>query len=149
MIRPFQSDDAAACCDIVHGCILGDADLSSAVQQSLLIRETPALMRERAGLFYLAVHETAGTVTGFGGLDLNEIRLLFVSPRHRREGIGRAIIAHFETLVPPDFFRDMFVYAAPGAVGFYGRLGFEARGKSSFDIEGLPLVTVFMTKHLR
>ena len=106
-------------------------------------------MRERASLFYLAVHESAGEISGLGGLDLNEIRLMCVSPNHRREGIGRALITYFETLVPPDFFKDIFVYAAPGAVAFYRHLGFEARGESRFDIEGLPLVTIFMTRLLR
>ncbi len=118
------------------------------MQQKLLVSETPTLMRERAHLFYLAVHESAGKITGLGGLDLNEIRLLFVSPDHRRAGNGRALIEHFETLIPPDFFKDMFVYAAPGAVGFYRRLGFEPRGESRFDIGGLPLVTIFMSRLL-
>jgi putative acetyltransferase len=105
-------------------------------------------MLERSGLFYLAVEELEGEIAGFGGLDLNEIRLLFVSPHYRHRGVGSAILRHLEDMVPPALFKDIFVYAAPGAVGFYQSAGFRSGGEYVFDFEGFPLSTEFMTRDL-
>ncbi len=149
VIRPFQSDDAEPCFNILRECIRTDSRVSAFLQRKLLESESAALMRERAGLFYIAVCESDGEITGLGGLDLNEIRLLFVSPAHRRNGIGRAILTHLEAMVPSELFMDIFVYAAPGAAGFYRSLGYRAQGETVFDLKGVPISTVFMTKDTR
>ncbi len=149
MIRPFEPGDAWACSRILHECLDADSGLGPELRGRLLEHESEARMLERSGLYYLAVEEWEGEIAGFGGLDLNEIRLLFVQPRHRQKGIGRAILRHFETMVPPALFRDMFVYAAPGAVGFYQSAGFISGGVHIFDLDGMPLWTEFMTRSLR
>ncbi len=149
MIRPFQPDDAQACTAIIRACILEDPGLSPPLREKLLELETPAAILERAQLYYLAVHESDGSVSGLGGLDLNEIRILFVSPGHRHGGIGRALVAHFETMVPPALFKDIFVYSTPGSAGFYRALGFQEQGPAVFFICGIPMETVFMNRLVR
>ena len=146
MIRPFQADDAQACSNIIRACVREDPDLDRQLQDKLLELETPEAMLERARLYYIAVHQSEGGITGLGGLDLNEIRILFVSPGHRHRGIGRALVAHFETMVPAILFKDIFVYSMPGAAGFYRSLGFQDHGTAVFLVGGVPMEAVFMTR---
>jgi GNAT superfamily N-acetyltransferase len=149
VIRPFEPGDAQECSRILCECLTADPNLDSELRAKLLEHESEAEMLERSGLFYLAVKEWEGEIAGFGGLDLNEIRLLFVRPRHQQKGIGRAILRHLEAMVPPAVFRDMFVYASPGAVGFYRSAGFKSGGSHVFNVGGAPLLTEFMTRTLR
>jgi GNAT superfamily N-acetyltransferase len=149
MIRQFRSDDAETCCELLRACIQHDPEIPGSLRQALLQAESPQSMQERGSLFYIAVWETEGEVAGLGGLDMNEIRLLFVSPAHQRRGIGRAILEHLEALVPPALFKDVFVYAAVSASSFYQTCGYSPRGEHSFDIGGQLLPTIFMTKRLR
>lgn len=146
MIRSFQSQDAQACSDLIRACIEQDAQLPSETTKLLLREETPALMRERARLFYLAVYDLENLVVGCGGLELNEIRLLYVAPDHHGEGIGRALLAHLESMVPPALFSDIFVYSTLRAEGFYLQLGYRSKGRHLFSLKGKPLPTMFMVK---
>ena len=106
-------------------------------------------MEERAKLFYLAVYETEGRILGIAGLDMNEIRLLFVSPGSRRRGIGRALFEHFRSMVPNIMFPDIFVYSSIQGISFYKACGFVERGPASFDFAGEQLQTIFMSLPIR
>jgi N-acetylglutamate synthase-like GNAT family acetyltransferase len=146
VIRSFRSEDAGSCCSLIHDCLAADTSLSIALRKKLLDSETPQAMEERSRLFYLAVYELESSIVGIAGLDLNEIRLLHVSPGRRRSGIGRSLFNHIAAMVPGGFFKEIFVYSSPSAVNFYKSLGFIEKGETIFDIEGEPLATVFMTR---
>jgi N-acetylglutamate synthase-like GNAT family acetyltransferase len=94
MIRQFQPEDAVACCALIHACLANDSSISSALREKLLSSETPQSMEERAKLFYVAVYQSGNRILGVAGLDMNEIRLLCVSPERRRSGIGRILLQH-------------------------------------------------------
>jgi N-acetylglutamate synthase-like GNAT family acetyltransferase len=101
-------------------------------------------MIERARLFYMAVYESEDRILGTVGLDLNEIRLLFVAPESRQQGIGRSLLEHVKSMVPSALFPDIFVYSSLQAAGFYKACGFKEKGFCSFDLGGEFLPTVFM-----
>jgi GNAT superfamily N-acetyltransferase len=105
-------------------------------------------MLKRAGLFYVAVYESVGGVLGCGGLDLNELRLLHVAPGQQGRGIGTALLAHLEGMVPPVLFADIFVYASLSAKGFYRSRGYHEGGEYSFACDGESIRTIFMTKRI-
>jgi len=115
------------------------------LREKLRGSETPLTMNERARLFYVAVCELGNQILGVAGLDMNEIRLLYVSPEHQRRGIGRTLFEHFKAMVPGTLFPDIFVYSSIQAVGFYKTCGFIEGGPFIFDIGGHPLRTIFMT----
>jgi len=117
--------------------------MSATLRARILETETPQSMIERASLYYLAVYEWERRIVGLAGLDLNEVRLLFVLPARRRAGVGRALIEHLKTMVPSTFFSDLFVYASVQSVEFYKSCGFVEKGP--FDFENGELPTVFMT----
>ncbi len=105
-------------------------------------------MRLRSTLFYVAVEESGGEIAGVAGLELNEIRLLFVAPGRQREGIGSALLEHLESMVPQAVFREIFLYASPGAAGFYESQGYNSRGRHNFENHEIILPTIFMSKML-
>ncbi len=148
MIRQFRPEDAEKCCALVRACIEYDMELPAALRGELLAAESPESMRQRSSLFYIAVCELEGEVAGVGGLDLNEIRLLYVSPAHQRLGIGSSILEHLEAMIPPAFFREVFVYAAASAAGFYHSRGYVSQGEHDFALKTQRLRTIFMTKSL-
>jgi N-acetylglutamate synthase-like GNAT family acetyltransferase len=145
MIRQFQPGDAPACCQLIRDCLANDSSLSSVLREKMGISETPPMMDERARLFYIAVYELDGRIVGLAGLDMNEIRLLYVSPGHQRNGIGRRLFEHVKAMVPKTLFTDIFVYASLQSIGFYQACGFIDKGSFAFDVDGKPMPTVFMT----
>ena len=144
MIRQFQSEDASSCCALIRGCVESDPSYSPALLRKMRVSETPEAMAERAKLFYLAVYEEDGQVLGVAGLDMNEIRLLYVSTMHQGRGIGRSLVEHLKSMVPHMLFTDIFVYSTKRAVPFYRACGFIDKGPFTLDWEGEPLETVFM-----
>jgi GNAT superfamily N-acetyltransferase len=148
MIRQMQPEDALECSELIRACMEQDSSIPPLLRTELLGREEPEAMLERARLFYVAVCLAGGHLVGVGGIDLNEIRVLCVAPEHQKRGIGRRILQHLETMVPPAFFQEIFVYASPGASGFYQVSGYEARGEHVFTINGHDLKTLFMVKRL-
>ena len=146
LIRPFRPDDAEACSNIVRACLQLETLMAPAVIAELLRTESPEIMRERARLFYVAVCMLGNDVTAVGGVDMNEIRLLYVDPANQRKGVGSSVLRHLEALVPPALFGDIFVYSTPTAVPFYRAHGYEARGEHGFIAAGYTVRTVFMTK---
>jgi N-acetylglutamate synthase-like GNAT family acetyltransferase len=148
LIRQFQQEDAEACSRLVRECLRLDPLMPPAAKEELIRAESAAAMRERAALFYLAVLPAEDRIAGVGGIDLNEIRLLFVHPEYQHTGMGSRLLEHLESLVPPALFRNAFVYAAPAAAGFYQARGYQAGGEAVFHIGALALPTVFLTKRL-
>ena len=145
MIRQFRTEDASSCCRLIHACLQSDSSLPLSLRKKIRNSETPENMAERARLFYVAVFESEGQILGIAGLDMNEVRLLCVSPMHHRRGIGRILLEHIKTMVPKELFSDVFVYSSLQAVNFYKACGFMEKGCFSFELGGEPLRTIFMT----
>lgn len=148
IIRQFTPEDAEAASAIVCSCLRLDPMVPASARDELILMESPASMIERSRLFYMAVSVHAGLVAGVAGVDMNEIRLLFVDPGRQRLGIGSLLLQHLEALVPPALFGDVFVYSALGAVGFYREHGYRQEGEHSFVIAGHTVPTIFMKKVL-
>jgi N-acetylglutamate synthase-like GNAT family acetyltransferase len=145
VIRQFKVEDAPACRDLIRACIQEDASIPDPLRARILGTETTQAIIERASAYYVAVFERDGRILGIAGLDLNEVRLLFVSPAHRRSGIGRALMEHLKDMAPAALFTDMFVYASTPSVEFYRSCGFVERGPVEIDVGNGTLPTVFMT----
>lgn len=146
MIRNFIPEDAEACSGLIHTCIESDRTIPATLRDKMIQAESPGTVLERSRLFYVAVYESGARISGVAGLDMNEIRILCVSPEHRRRGIGLALLDHLTGMVPGVLFPDIFVYAATGAVAFYKAAGFSEKGSMTFTFEGEQLQTVFMSR---
>jgi GNAT superfamily N-acetyltransferase len=149
MIRKFTTADAVVCSNLIQACVASDRSISPSLRDAMIHSESPDAMIERSRLFYVAVYESESRISGIAGLDMNEIRILCVSPEHQRRGIGRLLLNHVMEMVPGTLFQDVFVYAAKGAVAFYKAAGFEEKGPMAFAFAGDTLQTVFMTRTIR
>jgi GNAT superfamily N-acetyltransferase len=149
MIRNFVPEDAHACCSLIHSCVEADQTIPATLRGKMIHSESPYTMLERSRLFYLAVYESDTGISGIAGLDMNEIRLLCVSPNHQRRGIGRTLLDHLITMVPGYLFPDIFVYASTEAVPFYKACGFIEKGPVAFAFTGSKLQTIFMTRTIK
>ncbi len=149
MIRKFTTADAVACSSLIQACVASDRSISASLRDAMIRSETPDAVIERSRLFYVAVFESDSEISGIAGLDMNEIRILCVSPEHQRRGIGRLLLNHVMEMVPATLFPDVFVYAAKGAAAFYKAAGFEEKGPMAFAFAGDTLETVFMTRMIR
>jgi N-acetylglutamate synthase-like GNAT family acetyltransferase len=145
MIRQFQSADAVDCSKLIHACLQKDLSLSPLLREKMRQQETSERMLERNRLFYTAVYESKNRILGIVGLDMNEIRLLYVSPDHQYQGIGRALVDHIQSMTPGAFFQDIFVYSSLPSVGFYKACGFGEKGPFHFNFDGWSIPTVFLT----
>ncbi len=148
IIRQFRAVDAGECSKLVRASLSADPMIPAAAKERLILGETPEVMRERAALFYMPVYVLENRIAGVGGVDLNEIRLLFVDLAHQRRGIGSALLRHLEAFVPPALFANIFVYSALGAQGFYRAHGYQPGGEHEYRFEGFSIPTVFMTKRI-
>lgn len=149
MIRQFQAEDAESCCSMIRTSLAEDSSLSPGLREKFQAAETPAAMEERSKLFYVVVYESEGKILGVAGLDMNEIRLLCVSPESRRMGIGRALIGHLNAMVPGALFPDVFVYSSVEGRKFYSACGFLEKGMVRFDFGGEQILTYFMSLSIR
>jgi GNAT superfamily N-acetyltransferase len=149
MILQFKPEDARPCSDLIRACIDADTWMQPELRRIMLKRESPDAMAERARLFYVAVYRSEFGIAGVGGVDMNEIRLLYVSPPFQGQGFGRALLAHLEEMVPSALFPDIFAYSTLSAAGFYQACGYAPGGNHAFDLEGHELQTVFMTKRTK
>lgn len=148
MIRQFRAGDETGCYALVSACIESDHSIKPELRTALLRAESPGAMQNRASLYYLAVDAREEEIRALGGIELNEIRLLLVAPRHRGQGIASALLEHLESLAPAMLFRDVFVYSTPSAESFYRARGYVSGGKHEFALAGMTIPTVFMSKRL-
>jgi len=146
--RQFRPEDAYACCEIVRSNLQADASISPGLRRTLLLRESPQLMIDRAACFYVAIFEGGCGTEAVGAVELNEIRFLAVAVPRQRQGVGRQLLQHLESMVPPALFRDVFAYASPGAVGFYQACGYQTGGEHILESYGEQVPTVFVSKQI-
>jgi GNAT superfamily N-acetyltransferase len=148
IIRQFEPGDAGPSSRLVRDCLALDPSMSDPARERLMRAESPEVMRERAGLFYMAVAVAGNNLAGVAGIDLNEIRILYVHPGRQRQGIGSALLRHLEAMVPAALFSDIFVYSSPDAAGFYRAHGYESHGEHLFLVGEIGVPTIFMRKPL-
>lgn len=75
----------------------------------------------------LLVAETDGEVIGFGTLDVTaaeQIRHLYVASSHQGNHVGAKLLAALEALASQGGLAEIRLHAAPGAVAFYRRAGY-------------------------
>jgi GNAT superfamily N-acetyltransferase len=83
------------------------------------------------------VAEIADRIIGFGGIDVTaaeHLKWLYILPGYQSSGLGSKILQHLEKIGWRNGLERLRVHAAPGAVGFYERHGYE-RVAESYEIE--------------
>ncbi|WP_454877714.1 acetyltransferase [Serratia inhibens] len=83
-----------------------------------------------------------GHPCGFIGLSGNKVEMLFIDAEQRGKGVGKALLAHAETL-HDELLLDVNEQN-PRASGFYRHYGFEITGRSALDGQGNPFPLLHM-----
>lgn len=83
------------------------------------------------GAYQMFVALENGKIVGMISLrNETHISLLFVDAAHHKQGIGRALISYLCNYVDKEEgYHSVTVNAAPYAIGFYHKLGFQDTGK--------------------
>ena len=138
-IRPSTPSDAAVLADIWRASVRATHDFLSAEH----FAEIEALVADHyvphAPLWVIDVD---GSPAGFMGLTGAHVDALFIDPRRRAQGLGRAMIVHAQGLegsLTVDVNEQN-----PQAVGFYERMGFVLHGSSALDDAGRPYPLLHM-----
>lgn len=98
VLRPFQTADAAQCCDVINKCIPLMEGLNDAARIFLVSKNTPMrLIEELQSLFAITCCDDQ-MVLGFGALDhaRGEIKRVYIDPQRQHQGIGRAVMEALE-----------------------------------------------------
>ncbi|MFQ6084105.1 MAG: GNAT family N-acetyltransferase [Candidatus Aminicenantia bacterium] len=146
VIRDFKPGDGKRCFEIFKAGVERDPYIPEATKKEMLKIDSPQSFEERAQQFHIVVYEENGRIISMGGLDKNEIRGMFVDPEYQGRGIGRAIIQYLEALIPRDKYSYIFLNSTRIAEQFYVRMGYAAKGKRVFELNGQPLETIYMEK---
>ena len=93
----------------------------------------------------LVVAETGDRVIGFGGIDVNateQVKWIYLLPQDQRAGVGSEILRQLEHIGWQAGLNSIRLHAAPGAVEFYRRHGYEAvaQPQQAHDHEGVEMV---------
>lgn len=92
----------------------------------------------------LYVIRKEGDFAAFAGIDGDSLEMLFVAPRHRGRGAGRALVEH---LVRERDIRRVDVNEQnTQAAGFYARLGFRILSRDERDSTGRPYPILHLTR---
>lgn len=131
-----------------------DRDELAALRHRVFVEEQGVPVDlERDGLDEAAVHavvrDAAGPVVGTGRMVVQPDRVarigrMAVAAETRGSGVGAALLAVLEAAAAGAGCTRAEVHAQTGAVGFYGRAGYESEG-DPFDEAGIVHVAMWKT----
>lgn len=138
-IRPSTPADATVLADIWRASVRATHDFLSADHFTEIEALVAHQYLPRAPLWVI---EVDGRPAGFMGLSGAHVDALFIDPRLRARGLGRALLAHAARLagkLTVDVNEQNLQ-----AVGFYERMGFRRSGRSPQDDAGRPYPLLHM-----
>jgi putative acetyltransferase len=135
VIRPYTPEDREAVLDVWYA----SAQVAHPFwPPERFDHERRAIAEEFLPRAETHVFERAGTVVGFISLLGAEVGGLFVTPRHHREGIGRALM---DTARATREHLELDVFAANvSGRAFYERYGFRVVGERVDEATGLRVL---------
>jgi putative acetyltransferase len=159
-IRDAKPADAAAILETHRAAILG---LTDAFYSREIIEEWAAgnLSPKRVDAFartiangeelVVVAADSSDRILGFGSIvpANNELRAVYVNPKHGRQGVGRAILRRLEELARSVGMTELQMAASINAEAFYAANGFVAQTRGEHTLSsGGRMACVRMRKPL-
>lgn len=92
----------------------------------------------------IVAEDEGGLPVGFMGVEGGRLEMLFVSPEHRGEGIGKNLVRYG---IEAFSIGEVTVNEQnPQAVGFYERMGFAVYKRTDLDEQGRPYPLLYMKR---
>lgn len=144
MIRPYQTTDWAAICEVHDAARQDELRHSVGLAAFLTLEQT----FENEGLFdgEVWVYELEGRAVGFMAINGNELTWLYVAPAHYRKGIAGILLQKAIDTTDGPIYTEVLC-GNDAALAFYLHHGFEILekktgklvGNEAFDAEGYYL----------
>lgn len=92
--------------------------------------------RYLGAVLLLCCRDADGQLTGFAGVAMGKVEMLFIAPEYRGQGVGKALLSYAVEQLQAE---ELDVNEQnPQALGFYLKQGFEVIGRSPEDGMGQP-----------
>lgn len=92
--------------------------------------------RYLGAVLLLCCRDADGRLTGFAGVAMGKVEMLFIAPEYRGQGVGKALLSYAVEQLQAE---ELDVNEQnPQALGFYLKQGFEVIGRSPEDGMGQP-----------
>lgn len=125
MMRLFTSEDENDCKYIVKRCFEETVDLDHKAREYFINEFTKdGFWLSEARTFPLYVYESSNKIVATVGLDVNEVKRMYVNPDLQGMGIGTEIIEYLKNLAKENKQQELFLYSWKSSVGFYKKVGF-------------------------
>ena len=158
ILRKYRAADAEVLAALAREAI-GSVKFYTDVQKKAWAEgfADPASLDLRLRSTRTLVAEADGRALGFGNLDVAfgctacvaaELDCLYVSPKHRGQGIGRALVAALEEIARQSFVTLLTVYASEDAKPFFESLGYTEVRENEVERSGVMLKNYLMRKKI-
>jgi putative acetyltransferase len=153
-IRPYRSDDAGGTLDVFLAAVTETAAADYSPEQIKAWsgpeeRNEPEWHRARSDRnTYVAV--VGDEIAGFSDVsDGGYIDMMFVSPRHARQGVAKALVALLSKLAQEGGARSLTAGVSITARPFFESQGFVVQAEQHPIIGGVQMTNFRMSKKLR
>jgi putative acetyltransferase len=142
-VRPAQADDRAQLLDLWERSV---RTTHAFLEEGDVVALRPLVAKELASdAFDWWVLISTGASIGFLGFANDTIEGLFIDPDHHRQGGGRFLVEHAQSLSAGALAVDVNA-SNEAALRFYERLGFSVVGRSPTDSGGRPFPILHMKR---
>jgi GNAT superfamily N-acetyltransferase len=148
-VRRLEQQDASSCSAILTAAISALAEMNQAAREMIALHATPALLGAELATYFTLVALDDGDVVGFGALDGDEIKRVYVDPGSQGKGIGRALMLGLQHEALRRGLDAVRVTAGAEAAAFYRRLGYTRQGAGEFVSGAARVPFTTMQKDLR
>ena len=149
MIREFQKDDAARCCEIINENLAAMIDYAAELRTYFRQKNTPEnLARELSGCERAVVFENAKNVIGLGALDGDAVKRVYVDPKEHGSGVGSAIMDTLEGHAKSLGLHMVGLGSSVAAESFYAARGYTVKERCTVEIDGMKMPSIRMVKKI-
>jgi len=149
MIREFQEEDAARCCEIINENLASMTDYPAELRKYFQQKNTPEeLARELSSCELAVVFEKGKSVIGLGALDGDVVKRVYVNLKEHGSGAGSAIMDTLEAHAKSLRLSKVGLGSSLGAESFYADRGYMVKKRCTVDINGMQMPSIQMEKNI-
>jgi GNAT superfamily N-acetyltransferase len=148
-VRPFEQEHASDCSGILIAALSGLEAMDHASRAMIASHATPAVLGAELARYFTLVGLDGGNLVAFGALDGDEVKRVYVHPRHQGKGFGTAVMRELEREARRRGLDIVRVTAGAEAAAFYERLGYARLGAGEFVSGPARVPFLTMQKDLR
>jgi GNAT superfamily N-acetyltransferase len=146
--RQFEPGDAEPCRRLILACLDDLVGLGPGARDALRRRITVSPYAMDLARAFCLIAADGDQVAGIGALDDTIVKRMYVDPRYRCQGIGRAIHDRLEAEAVRRGVTALQLEASLNAVRFYLRLGYEIVEEKTWQVDGAVVRSTMMRKPL-